>query len=113
MEKSAKVFTFRGKTAESFYVPWKTSGSGAVRQGEQPAGQAMEGGQGRGKDDFRMGGRTVSRSARKASAVTEGEDAVEGIGVGQDHEEAVDAEGDAAGRRHLREGGEEGFVEGI
>ena len=47
------------------------------------------------------------------SAVAEGEDGVEGVGVGEDHEEAVDAEGDAAGGGHVREGGEKGFIEGI
>jgi hypothetical protein len=45
--------------------------------------------------------------------VAEGEDGVEGVGVGEDHEEAVDAEGDAAGGGHVGEGGEEGFVEGV
>ena len=45
--------------------------------------------------------------------MAEGEDGVEGVGVGEDHEKAVDAEGDAAGGGHVVEGGEEGFVEGI
>ena len=43
----------------------------------------------------------------------EGEDGVEVGGVGEDHEEAVEAEGDAAGGRHVGEVGEEGFVERI
>ena len=45
--------------------------------------------------------------------MAEGEDGIEGIGVGEDHEEAIDSKGDAAGRGHEGQGREESFIEGI